>query len=232
MSTELAWLNGDIKHLRVLLRDANADESHYFAFPVELSRTKLDDVEPLRGHLLRLGEKQFMIYLSRLHHWGLVVWINPEIHTKDGESRPLCNFAWSAHTPTVHTFRGAHAPWEEYELEDAGKLNGFHRAEWWMARKFFRISIQHLKVDNYGPYPNCYLETKPGGIRKNQLFDVDSIVERTRYALLIGLGPNVDFVYKAMREEPGRITKRSLRRFLNLLEKLRGGSLNKAPLPT
>lgn len=217
MSAELAWVSGDTKYLQVHLRDAKIDASHYFCFPTERARTKLGDVEPLHGCLATLSGTQMTIYLSRLHHWGLVVWTNPEIHQKNGESRPLCCFAWSVHTPCVDTERQSNPPWMGMRVSDSDGLNPFQRAGWWLGERFFSLAVNYVNKQEYGPYPNCWIESKSGGLTENQLFDRKSIVRQSRHILLIGLGPNVDLVRTNLCNGSSQLTRASLDAFLQTL---------------
>lgn len=200
--------------LRVIVRDKSSDSAHYFCFPAERGRTKLDDVEPLQRSDYPVRGKDITIMLSRLHYIGLVIWIGPKAHVKDQEARPLCRFAWSVHTPCIDVEKTDSSIWDRNDIADADAADGFQRAGWWFTERLFSLIYMLTNSSEIKEYPNVYQELEGVGFDSNQLFNRKSIVNQTRYVLLVGPSPNLDAVKQLLKSRPGPITKGDLDQFL------------------
>ncbi len=213
MTVKKAWLGGDLKHLRVLVRNESVDAAHYFTFPAERGRTKLDDVEPVQRGRLRLPGRSFTIMLSRLHYLGLVIWIDPKIHERDGSLRPLCRFALSVHTPCIDMGEKSKV-WEKKDVADAEKTSGFQRAQFWLALRLFDLLYWITSDPSLKEYPNVFEEREGVGFESIQLFDRKSIVNQTRYLLFVCQDSDLNLVKEFTKTSPDSMEKRELEDFL------------------
>jgi hypothetical protein len=214
MSSEIVWVDGDTGNLLVILRRNPPDSTHYYYFPGEISPIKIVkwvDVEPVRRHSAQIHGVDHMIFLSRIHFWGLVLWIDPPPLTPDG--RPVCVFDMNFHTPY---FIMQNSNWvQEDNVKDASSLSWVDKGELFIAIKYFTPRIMSVSSTNPQPYPAILQETKQEAIADPKTrFDLSSILSAAHTLLFVGAKPNVSSVRDALKDSSGDITKASLKSFL------------------
>ncbi len=219
MTEEIAWVDGDTEKLQITLRDPLIDSAHYFVFPLEFTIPRIiysPDIEPVQRKELVIGEKEYRIMLSRIHYWGLVIWINPELFLHGIDSRPVCLFSSMVHTPRIWFSNTDGAYKKSSAIKGAPPLKCYDRLSWSIAHYLFCASIPSLKCGNPMPYPSIVNEEKNAIQNPHQRFDRASIVAYSAYVVMVGQGSDVSEVRQQLVEE-NEITVDSLTRFLERL---------------
>lgn len=215
---EIVWVAGDTKYLLVILRKGSTDTTHYFYFPGEYTVPKIlkwVDIEPLRKHGVEIGGQSLAVYMSRVHYWGLVLWINPTPRTKpaSGGIRPICVFEINFHTPYL-----AYDTDPEVKITEVRGMSGlgwWDRLMWFIASGHFATRVHRISPSDYDGYPTILEETKPEAISdKSQLFDNQSILNATHYVLLVGSSSDVTSLESELADGYGDIFEAKLDDFL------------------
>jgi len=215
MNSEIVWVDGDTDYLHVIFRKYQPDSTHYYHFPGEITFPKIvkwTDIEPVRKHSAQIEGKDYTILLSRIHFWGLVLWINPPPTTQDNDSRPVCVFDKNVHTPYIHMPDCDHV---QDTVKGTSNLSPFEKLQWYIAISYFAAKLPSVSSRNPQPYPAILQEIKQEAIADpNQRFDLSSILKATHYLILVGRKSEISSVREAIVDSSGDITTVSLESFL------------------
>lgn len=219
MSTqEVVWVDGDKKNLLVILRDSNQDSSHYFYFPAEITFPriiKLVDIEPLQRRSVPLGGMKLDVMLSRLHYWGLLIWVGFDPVDVAGEGRPVCIFAPRVHTPLIWFKNAKKYPIRAEPISNAPSLNPLQKIEWLAAISFLTATFRKMSLNNPEPYPSILREEKPEAIADpDQKFGRSNIVANSRFIFVVGDPSAVAQVRGMLVDSAGNMTSPKLDAFL------------------
>ena len=213
------WVDGQTRGLQVIFRDAAVDQSHYFQFHFEWTLPEIiryPDVEPL--HRFEIPHKGLEIFLSRLHYFGLVVWINPKKYTCEhpGEARPVCVFSSNFHIPRLCTPSSNYQGFHAMKIEESNGLGMSQKLVWHMTSVYFTHALLDAQPSHPNPYPRMAMDVF-NMIEERQRFDREGIVRQSRYLVLIGSHSDVALVDKMARRPDMKLTKDSVDRFLRNL---------------
>jgi hypothetical protein len=217
MMNEDFFLRGSLKNMFVISR-MQQDETLYFYYPTE-HVAKPKDIEPIRKASIQLNQK-YELALSRVHRWGLVVWINPFEATTIKQTKPIVTFSLDVHTPFMAMKERESRVNKVHEGRD---LDPIEALEWLSGKAIFLAGLRWLKhtdtaFKQLSEYPAVVKEIKePVICNQEQLFDNASILRNTYSMILIGSQDDIACLESVLLDRSGRMTLQTLEAFLKSL---------------
>lgn len=217
MVREDFYLRGSLKNMFVIFRMED-DGVIYFYYPTE-HLAKPNDIEPVRMGIAQL-DKKYDVAMSRVHCWGLVIWINPVPSIRGKKSRPVVTFRWDVHTPLLSTSTNNS---RKHEIVGGRAVHPVLDWEWWPGLAYFWTGLR--KGDNMGVnfshlsrYPGIVREMKSVIRNEEQLFDNAHILENMNSVILVGTPSDIAALENFLLDSQGRLTKKALEKFLQMLD--------------
>ncbi len=199
--TEIVWIAGDSPDHVFLRAESEGDPTHYFYFPTQIFPwPKRSDIEPVRR-----GNGSSV--LSRLHYHGLIAWVGPSTRTIRNETRPVCRFLSSAHTPVIESL--------EYKAEqltvESTKIGKVDKAVYLLGYQWLKANLKNEKKFKFGTaeYRRKIAVLVPGSdyLKKEQQLDLDYLRLHMKFLVLIGRSNEREAVENAIRRNGnGRLT--------------------------
>jgi hypothetical protein len=205
------FIDGSIKHMFHVMSLEN-DPSTYFYYPGEATIKRIfkyHDIEPARRIAAKIDDR-YEVVLSRYHHWGLTVWINPYKYALDNDSRPVVDFGMVSHTPYL-IIRNPEC--RGHRIEKKKQMKWGQKIEWKMAKMFFRPK-RHQQSKDPQKYPLISKLENPRNTKLVWKFDNESILTDSAEVLLIGLDSDIECIFRILCGKGKHISESSLKDFL------------------
>ncbi len=213
MSTaeEIVWISGDEPDHVLVRSPQEGDSTHYFYFPTQkLPWFKTSDIEPVRRGKTTV--------ISRLHYHGLVAWVAPLPKKIDNETRAVCVFLFSSHTPLLLSdeYKTTHVA-----VEDTGGLGRRDKAIYALGYVWLKANLRRRKQPDVEArrYRGKISVGVPGGtyLKGKILLDLEYVRHDAKYLVLIGPKNVAEEMLKDVRKNGhGRVTSESIIQTLGL----------------
>lgn len=193
-------------------------DSNYFYYPTE-HLVKPNDIEPVTLTSLQ----DFSLALTRIHYWGLAVWINPLIAQMNGCGKPVITFTWNVHTPIICMPPLAYNTPKGYDVHGIGFRFGWNGLQWAIGKGSWEAEVEdkaflNSTFNDLKEYPAIVREEKANAIRNaKQRFDKQSVLTNTKRVYLVGDGRHISALEKILLGGQNVLTTSQLGKFLDLI---------------